>query len=73
MGSHSNLAKTASYITNGRSCTCHPQGSNTFSANAGVKLVKISITGTDWIDPSKFRIMFDLVNTGIAARKGFAQ
>ena len=67
IGSLSKLAKTASYITNGRSCTFHPQGSNTYSSNAGVKLVKMNINGTDWLDPSEFRIMFDFVNAAIVA------
>ena len=46
------LAKTASYITNRRSCTFHPQASNIYSSNAGVKLIKITIAGHDGLDPS---------------------
>ena len=62
------LAKTASYITNRRSCTYHPQGSNIYTPTNGTKLIKINIAGTDWLDPSTFRIMFDLQNTnGTAA------
>ena len=54
------LAKTASYITNRRSVTFHPQGSNIYSPGIGVKLIKITLAGHDWLDPSTFRIMFDL-------------
>ena len=45
------LAKTASYITNKRSVTFHPQGSNIYSPGIGVKLIKITIAGHDWLDP----------------------
>ena len=57
------IASTASYITSRRSCTVHPQGSNIFSSVAGTKLIKISLAGHDWLDPSAFRIMDDLTNT----------
>ena len=61
------LAKTAPYITYRRSCACHPQGSNIYMSNAGIKLLKITIAGLDWLDPSRCRKMFDLVNTDNAA------
>ena len=60
------LSKTASYVTNRRSVTYHPQGSNIYSTN-GTKLIKFHISGSDWLDPSTFRVMFDLVNTDIRA------
>ena len=61
------LANTASYITNRRSVTFHPQGSNIYSPSIGVKLIKITIASHDWLDPSTFRIMFDSQNTsGVA-------
>ena len=63
------LGKTASYITNRRSCTYHPQGSNIYSSNVGVKLIKMHINGTHWTDPPKLRIMFETVNTDITARQ----
>ena len=56
------LTKTASYITKRRSCTYHPQGSNIYHPTTGTKLIKILLSGTDWLDPSTFRIMFDLNN-----------
>ena len=56
------LTKTASYITKRRSCTFHASGSNIYHPTTGVKLIKIPITGQDWLDPSTFRIMFDLKN-----------
>lgn len=57
------LTKTASYITKRRSCTYHPQGSNIYHPTTGTKLIKILLSGTDWLDPSTFRIMFDLKMT----------
>ena len=56
------LSKTASYVVNRRGVTYHPQGSNYYSTN-GTKLIKFHISGSDWLDPSSFRVMFDLVNT----------
>ena len=63
------LAKTASYITNSRSCTYHPQGSNIYTPQNGTTFVKITIDGSDWLDPTTFRIMFDLYNTNANAAK----
>jgi hypothetical protein len=55
------LSPGASYVQERKSVTFHPQGSNIYSAN-GTKLIKLLITGDGWMDPSTFRIMFDLVN-----------
>lgn len=56
------LNKTASYITKRRSCTFHASGSNIYHPRTGVKLIKILISGHDWLDPGTVRIMFDLKN-----------
>ncbi len=61
------LSKTASYITNRRSCTFHPQGSNIYKATDGTRLIKIQKAGQDWLDPSTFRIMYDLSNDATIA------
>ena len=58
------LNKTASYITKRRSCTFHASGSNIYHPRTGVKLIKILISGHDWLDPGTVRIMFDLKNDG---------
>ena len=55
------LRKGASYVTNRRSVTFHPSGSNIYSTNR-TKLIKLVVSGDDWLDPSTFRVMFDLVN-----------
>ena len=56
------LKPGASYINERKSVTFHPQGSNIYSAT-GTKLIKLLLTGDNWLDPSTFRVFFDLVNT----------
>ena len=52
----------ASYIHERKSVTFHPQGSNIYKPGARTKLIKIALTGQDWLDPTTFRAMFDVVN-----------
>ena len=56
------LKQGASYITNRRSVTYYPHGGNQYSPT-GVKVIKLMLTGSDWLDPSTLRMMFDLRNT----------
>ena len=42
--------------------TYHPQGSNIYTPGAGTKLIRILLTGEDWLDPSTLRVMFNLTN-----------
>ena len=70
-GLSSKLGKTASYITNRRSCTFHPQGSKIYTPANGTKLIKISSNGSGWLDPSTFRKMFALYHTNGAAANRF--
>ena len=56
------LAPGASYITDRRSVTFHPQGSNIYSSLSGNRLIRIVCTGDSWLDPSTFRLRFDVVN-----------
>ena len=62
------LAKTATSVTNRRNYTCHSQRSNKYNAIDGINLMQIQKTGHDWLDPSTFRIMFDLSNNGSAGQ-----
>ena len=43
-----------------------PQGGNQYSVN-GVKVIKINLTGSDWLDPSTVRFMFTINNGSLAA------
>ena len=40
----------------------------TSTTQNGTKLIKFHISGNDWLDPTTFRIMFDLINTDAAAK-----
>ena len=56
-------------MTDRRSVTYHPQGSNIYKPGAGTKLIRILLTGDSWLDPSTFRVMFDLNNDETTATK----
>jgi hypothetical protein len=62
------LKPGASYVNERRSVTYHPQGSNIYSTY-GTKLIKLLITGDNWLDPSTFRVLFDVVNRDPTAGK----
>ena len=53
----------ASYVTDRRSVTFHPTGSNIYKPKSGTKTIKFNITGDSWMDPSTFRFSFSLRNT----------
>ena len=50
----------ASYVTERQIATYHPQGSNVYSTAAGTKLIRILLTGDNWLDPSTLRVMFSV-------------
>ena len=52
----------ASYVVERKSVTHHPQGSNIYSTAAGTKLIRILLTGDNWLDPSTLRVMFSIKN-----------
>ena len=66
------LPSSGNYITDRRSCTFHTEGSNSYSATQGTKVIRFRLAGDGWLDPSTFRIAFDVVNddttTGKALR-----
>ena len=59
----------ASYVIDRRSVTYHPQGSNIYQPGSGTKLIRILLTGDQWLDPSTIRVMFTLNNTSATATK----
>jgi len=59
------LKAGASYVTNRRSVSYFASGGNSYSSN-GVKVIKFNLNGDQWLDPSTFRVMFQLNNTGNA-------
>ncbi len=57
------LPSSGQYVVDRRSCTYHTEGSNSYSANAGTKVIRFRLAGDgQWLDPTTFRIMFDVVN-----------
>ena len=63
------LKPGANYVTNRRSVTFHPQGSNIYKTSSGTKVLKIVLNSNDWLDPSTVRLMFDVKNTDADANK----
>ena len=62
------LQPGASYVVDRRSVSYHPQGSNIYTSGAGTRLIRILLTGEDWMDPSTLRVMFNIRNNGGAAQ-----
>ena len=52
----------ASYVTNRRSISFYSSGSDTYSPSSGVKVIKLKMNGTDWLDPSTVKVQFDITN-----------
>jgi hypothetical protein len=58
------LPGSGQYVTERRSTTWHTEGSNSYSPVSGTKVIRFRMAGEGWMDPSTFRIMFDVVNDG---------
>ena len=58
-------APGASYLTAKRNTRWHASGSDTYSSNTGVKVLRFALTGAaqEWCDPQSIRLQFD-VNAG---------
>jgi len=63
------LPPGASYVVNRRSVSFHPTGSNKYSPNAGVKLIKMALASDDYLDPSTVKFGFELVSDDPDASK----
>ena len=55
------LRAGASYVTNRRSVSYFAQGGNDYKPS-GVRLMKFHLIGDQWMDPSTFRVTFQLNN-----------
>ena len=55
------LKAGASYVTNRRSVSYMATGGNQYSPS-GVKVMRFNLTGDQWMDPSTFRVMFQINN-----------
>ena len=62
------LRPGASYVTDRKSVSFFPQGGNDYQPN-GVKVIKISLNGDSWLDPSTVKIFFDVTNNSSGSDK----
>ena len=60
------LRPGASYVTDRRSVSFFPQGGNQYTSN-GVKVIKISLNGDQWLDPSTVRLFLNITNQSSTA------
>jgi hypothetical protein len=56
------LRPSASYVIDRKFVTFWPQGSSEYKVTGGVKVIKININGTDWLDPSSMKLHFIVKN-----------
>ena len=56
------LSPGSSYITDRQSVSFFPSGSNIYTTNAGTKILRIVLNGSDWLDPATVRLFFDVKN-----------
>ena len=61
------LEQGASYVVNRRSCTFFPSGSNIYTSTNGTRQIRMVLASDGWLDPSTFRLMFNLTNTDATA------
>ena len=63
------LGNSASYITDRKSVTFFPSGSNIYKPTSGTKVIKFQLNSDGWLDPSTVVINFDLVNNSTDTAK----
>ena len=51
-----------SYVTDRRSMSFFPTGGNEYTPN-GVRVIKISLNGDQWLDPSTVKLFYNITNT----------
>ena len=61
----------ASYATDRKSVSYFSSGGNSY-APGGVKVIKISVNGQDWLDPSTVKLFFDITNTATSGTGALA-
>lgn len=59
------LPSGAKYITNKRSVKYYASGSNIYKPRNGTKVIRILLSGDDFLDPSTVRVSFDLKNNTV--------
>ena len=56
------LKPGASYVIKRRSVSFWPDNGGTYSPKGGVRVIKISLKGDEWLDPSTCKFFFDITN-----------
>ena len=56
------LRPSASYVIDRKFVTFWPQGSSEYKVTGGIKVIKININGSDWMDPSSLKLHFHIKN-----------
>ena len=57
--------KTGQYVTSRRSVTMHP-GSGSIFSPAGIRTIRFTVAGSDWLVPESVRIGLTVHNRGVA-------
>jgi hypothetical protein len=57
------LPGSGQYVQERRSVTMQTEGSNSYSPNAGTRVIRFKLSTEGWLDPSTVRIFMDVVNT----------
>jgi len=63
------LGVGASYISNRRSVSFQPLGSNVYECNGGTRVLRFNLGGTGFLDPDTLRVSYDMVNKATGALK----
>ena len=63
------LGNSASYITDRKSVTFWPSGSNIYKTTSGTKVIKFQLNSEGWLDPSTVVVNFNLVNNDATTTK----
>ena len=61
------LKNGAKYVTDRRSVTYHPSGSNIYKTSSGSKVVKLTLTGDSWLVPDTVKFMMTVRNNAATA------
>ena len=56
------LPGSGQYVQERRSVTFHTEGSNSYSSQAGTRVIRFKLATEGWMDPSTARFFFDVVN-----------
>ncbi len=56
------LPGSGQYVQERRSVTFHTEGSNSYSAAAGTRVIRFKLSTEGWMDPSTARFFFDIIN-----------